>query len=236
MSRSRPAVGKAPGRGQIIRHKHRGRFTIVPNAIVEDDRLSVAAKGLLCYLISRPPNWQIRNDQVGRVLRMGRKMFDRCRNELIDAGYLVCDPRQGRDGNNRFTTLNYVVSDVARSAMEPQPPRPKPLREKDSGNKKEEIKTDLNNSLLNPLSLEGQEQQSKIDRVKYSELGRRALDAGNHPVFVGSKPYNAWLNFRGADGMPQFVDCIETSGRLQRVVWMPSVYPPKSRSRDPEED
>ena len=37
----------------IIRHKHNGSFTILPNAIFNDDRLSLAAKGLLGYLLSR---------------------------------------------------------------------------------------------------------------------------------------------------------------------------------------
>lgn len=44
-TRKRPIVGS----GMIIRHRHKGRFTPVPNSIFEDDRLSIEAKGLLGY-------------------------------------------------------------------------------------------------------------------------------------------------------------------------------------------
>ena len=219
------------GARRIIRNKHDGRFTTVPNAILEDLRLSIEAKGLLCYLLSRPPSWNTRQDHVQRTLRIGRKLLRRCRDELIDAGYLICDANQSRDDLNRFTTLNYVVRDIPISSSPdiPKPQRPAPLRPRSNGNNKDQIKTDLNNTLPKPLSPENEE-KGLTQQVLYSEMGRRALEAGGHPVYVGSKPYDAWLKFRGADGMPSFVDRLLVSGRIREVVWMPSVYPPRSFS------
>ena len=40
----------------IVRREHRAHFTIVPNAVFADTRLSVEAKGVLGYLLSRPHN------------------------------------------------------------------------------------------------------------------------------------------------------------------------------------
>ena len=142
-----------------------------------------------------------------RTLRIGRKLLRRCRDELIDAGYLICDANQSRDDLNRFTTLNYVVRDIPISSSPdiPKPQRPAPLRPRSNGNNKDQIKTDLNNTLPKPLSPENEE-KGLAQQVLYSEMGRRALEAGGHPVYVGSKPYDAWLRFRGADGMPSFVD------------------------------
>jgi hypothetical protein len=63
-------------------------------------------------------------------------------------------------------------------------------------------------------------------RLDYTEFGKHALAAGNKPVFVGSKPYQAWLAFRGEDGMPGFVDRVTIDEKIQNVVWMPSLNPP----------
>ena len=37
----------------IIRREHKAHFTIVPNAVFADTRLSIEAKGVLGYLLSR---------------------------------------------------------------------------------------------------------------------------------------------------------------------------------------
>src|SRR5262245_621112 len=97
----------------IIRHKHKGRFVLLPNGIFHDPRLSLVAKGLLAYLLSLPPNWEVRHDQLRQELGIGRKILDKAFKELIAAGYVVRDEMQGRDEQNRFTTLNYVVSDIS---------------------------------------------------------------------------------------------------------------------------
>jgi hypothetical protein len=147
---------------------------------------------------------------------------------LIRAGYIDCDPIQSRDKLNKFMTLNYVVRDISTNTVAgaPKPKRPEPMRLKINGNNKEMIKPDLNNSLSKPLSPEIGEMVS-AQQVVYSESGRRALEAGNHPVYVGSKPYDAWLALRGPDGMPGFVDRILVNGQQKDVVWMPSISPPR---------
>jgi hypothetical protein len=215
----------------IIRHKHRGRFAVVPNAIFDDQRLSFGAKGVLAYLLSLPPNWEVRHDQLQRKLGIGRKLLTKALSELIKAGYVTRDESQMRDEFNRFTTLNYVVSDVpdSRASDAPFPARPEPKRARDSGNNKKTIKTDSNNPFSKSLpAAHGKGEAAR--QMTYSDLGQRALAAGNSPVFVGSRPYQAWCDVRGGlDAMPGFVDRVLINGRAQEVVWMPSVYPPKRK-------
>lgn len=126
----------------------------MPNTVLEDPRLSIEAKGLLCYLLSRPPNWQTNQGHIQRTLRIGRKLLLRCRGELRDAGYVDWDANQSRDELNRFNSLNYVVRDIPTSSS-PEVPgrqRPEPMCRGSSGNNKDQIKTDLNNTLPKPLA------------------------------------------------------------------------------------
>ena len=69
----------------IVRSEHRAQFTIIPNAIFRDDRLSIEAKGVLGYLLSHPHHWQVHLDRVGRTLRIGRKKLQRIFRELTPA-------------------------------------------------------------------------------------------------------------------------------------------------------
>ena len=212
----------------IIRHKHRARFTVVPNAIFNDDRLSLAAKGLLGYLLSRPGNWEVRHNQLQRKLHIGRKLLNKLLTELDKAGYLEREGEQGRDEYNRFMPYNYIVRDIPEPLIAgvPTAPPPKPLRHEYTDNKKEEIKTDFTKPFPKPLpTVQAEPQRARQD--KYSEFGQRAFAAGNHPVFVGSEPHRAWCTFRGNDGMPGFVDQAFIDGKSHKIVWMPSVYPPK---------
>ncbi len=109
----------------IVRREHRAQFTIVPNAIFRDDRLSIEAKGVLGYLLSRPHNWQVRLDHVGRTLRVGRKKLQRIFRELIGAGYVTREQLRTAD-ERQFCEIDYVVRDVPLGLIDPveAPPGP----------------------------------------------------------------------------------------------------------------
>jgi hypothetical protein len=95
----------------IVRREHRDNFTIVPNAMFLDERLSVEAKGVLGFLLSRPHKWQVRLDHIGRTLRVGWKKLQRIFRELISAGYVTRERQRILDGH-RFGEMDYVVRDV----------------------------------------------------------------------------------------------------------------------------
>ncbi|NPV23378.1 hypothetical protein [Bradyrhizobium aeschynomenes] len=95
----------------IVRREHKAQFTIVPNAVFADPRLSIEAKGVLGYLLSRPHNWHVRLDHIGRTLLVGRKKLQRIFRELIAAGYVTREAQRIVDGH-RFGEIDYVVRDV----------------------------------------------------------------------------------------------------------------------------
>ena len=98
----------------IIRREHTANFTILPNEIFFDARLSIETKGVLAYLLSRPRTWSVRQENVGRALNVGRKKLQRIFRELIGAGYLS---REQRIVDGRlFGEIDYVVRDVSENS------------------------------------------------------------------------------------------------------------------------
>jgi hypothetical protein len=94
----------------IVRRHHNGNFTIVPNRVFEDDRLSVEAKGVLGYLLSRPHDWTIRLVQIGPTLKIGRDKLERIFKELIEAGYVLRGD-QTRTKCQQWGPTEYIVLD-----------------------------------------------------------------------------------------------------------------------------
>jgi len=124
----------------IRRGKHKSRYTIVPNLVVEDARLSAGAKGTLCYLISRPAGWSVRHDHLRRTMKLGRKGFATVMGELIAAGYVRRSDDQQRAEDHTFLGYDYDVFDEPQpvdnqGAVVPFPTAGSRQREGDSGNK-----------------------------------------------------------------------------------------------------
>jgi hypothetical protein len=108
----------------VVRRHHNSNYTVVPNAIFEDARLSIEAKGVLGYLLSRPHNWTVRLGHVAKTLEVGRDKMQRIFNELIEARYMFRDQRRGE--NQHWGEIEYVVFDepIAPETRKPQPAFP----------------------------------------------------------------------------------------------------------------
>lgn len=103
----------------IRRIRHDDGFTIVPNQIANDRRLSLEAVGLMTYLLGRPNNWNANVNQLRGRGKCGRDRMRGILNECIDAGYI--DRRQERnDDDGRMGRVVYVVYDQPRSKKDDQ--------------------------------------------------------------------------------------------------------------------
>lgn len=111
----------------IVRRRHNGRFAALPNAIWTDERLSVEAKGVLGYLLSRPHNWNVRLAQIGRALHVGKDRLQGIFRELTAAGYVSREQRRTKSG--AFSGAEYIVRDEPETgvAFLPQPENPEPV-------------------------------------------------------------------------------------------------------------
>lgn len=82
-------------------------WTSLPNRMLEDSRLSWRARGILAYLLSRPPGWQTDSERLADEGREGREAVRTALRELRDLCYLVHVRVQGDRGRWRTETFVY---------------------------------------------------------------------------------------------------------------------------------
>lgn len=95
----------------IRRGVRNARYTTVPNHVFEDVRLSMEARWLLGYLLSKPDNWTVILGDIARRGGCGRDKARRIVNELVQHGY--AEKEQERD-EGRFSKLSLVIFDEPR--------------------------------------------------------------------------------------------------------------------------
>ena len=87
----------------ILRIEKTKSYTVIDNALLEDRRLSFAARGLAAYLLSLPDDWRINADDLERRSeRDGRCTVRAAMRELTRAGYITRHKHQDELG--RWTT------------------------------------------------------------------------------------------------------------------------------------
>lgn len=105
----------------IRRGVRNGGWSAVSIELIEDVSLSVEARWLLIYLLSRPDNWIIRFSDIQARTKWGRDKARAHVRELEHSGHLQRDQRRVA---GRFETMTYVVLDDPTS---PEPENPSPV-------------------------------------------------------------------------------------------------------------
>jgi hypothetical protein len=72
----------------IIRRPHQQNFTVIDNQAIHDADLSLKATGLLCYLLSLPPDWDISGRALANMKKDGRDAVYSGLKELEESGYV----------------------------------------------------------------------------------------------------------------------------------------------------
>ncbi len=73
----------------IYRIRKNRDFTMVSNAIFEDEHLDASDMAVLFWLLSKPDDWVVRWRAVQKQFRMGSDRTAAIRRRLMEAGYIV---------------------------------------------------------------------------------------------------------------------------------------------------
>ena len=96
----------------IYRNKQTKDFCTLPNALLQDKSLSYKARGLLCYLLSKPENWAVRLTDMITHSDKDRSVRAALR-ELLKARYLKWEPYHE---GNKIRHWEYSVYDEPQTA------------------------------------------------------------------------------------------------------------------------
>ena len=99
-----------------IRKEVKTNFAVIPNELLSSNELSWKAKGILCYLLSKPDDW---TGQFYDIRRAGKyrglkaiecdKLIRSAMKELVCAGYAK---RVFKRDDSRIKGSGYVVSNA----------------------------------------------------------------------------------------------------------------------------
>ena len=91
----------------IIRaERPQNKFAILRNEVLQDERLSFRARGILANILSRPDNWRCSAWDLATEGREGRRAILTALSELEDYGYLKRVKSQNEKGH--WVTNSYV--------------------------------------------------------------------------------------------------------------------------------
>ncbi len=103
----------------INRTQSTSNFTILNNAIANDESLSSTATSILVYLISKPPHWRFNANDIKRRFNIGLNKVYKCMRELIQAGYAVYKRTQSKVDWFIYDTKQ-IITNPSKNATTPE--------------------------------------------------------------------------------------------------------------------
>lgn len=94
-----------------IRKDKENPYVMVNKSFIYDNRLSAKAKGILLYLLSRPDDWQVYENEIIKNFSDGRDSIRSGIKELIKFGYVKRFQR--RDEKGKMNGYEYEVYEVS---------------------------------------------------------------------------------------------------------------------------
>lgn len=99
------------GKRRIFRNASpKQNFTTICNTLLQDERLSLEAKGLQVHVLSLKEDWEFNATWAKKTFRVGEQKLERILRELADAEYVVSEQQHFENG--RFGPTIYSFTDV----------------------------------------------------------------------------------------------------------------------------
>lgn len=107
-----PIIRKGAGNVILFREAIRSGYTNIPNVILRDPHLSLAAKGLLCILLSESPSFVVSVKGLSAMLGEGKAKMETALSCLSNIGYIHLYKPRAAGGS--YVHPIYAVSDHPR--------------------------------------------------------------------------------------------------------------------------
>lgn len=102
----------------IVRIPKVNNYTIMSNHHLTDPNLSLKAKGLMSYMLSRPDNWDFTIEGLARQNMEGADAIARIIRELEGRGYVIRSRTRNKAG--KFTDMEYRILECPREMEDVQ--------------------------------------------------------------------------------------------------------------------
>lgn len=202
----------------ILRHNHEQEFTILPNSLIRNPELSLRDVGLLCYILSLPPDWEFSVNGLDVIIQKNGASSVRAGVRALEkADYLRRTQIRGADG--RILNHQWTVSDIPLEQLpDAYPVVENPLVE---------------NQLVDNQLVENRRQTKNISNKVNTNKEKREQKAPSIPVLQDVKAY---IQENGLSvNAEQFYDYYTARGWMlsgtQIVDWMSLVRNWERRER-----
>ncbi len=179
------------------------QFTVISNESVEESRLSWAAKGLLCYIISRPSNWCVYVSHLSKIYTgnskgNGRDAIRSMLNELKDCGYLRFIKQKNAKGQWENWYEVYPVPQDFKiifpepdqpAPVSPAPVNPAPITSNEANKKLQRTTTTPTPSFVNPQAIQD---AKEVVVVSSSEIAKNAMNLADQCKKTADKWGKKW--------------------------------------------
>ncbi|MBF0227988.1 MAG: helix-turn-helix domain-containing protein [Desulfamplus sp.] len=136
----------------IIRTEKTKNYSIISNQPMIDANLSLKAKGLLSYLLTRPDNWQINVEHLTKTCADGKDSIYSGINELMKYGYIIKNivKDKGKIQKFEYVVLENPFNDT-KFLFREKPEMEKPEMEKPEMENPPLLNTELNKNLTKKI-------------------------------------------------------------------------------------
>ena len=157
-----------------IHHTRKERdYTVLDNEMLRNPNLSLKAKGLMSYMLSRPPNWVFTVQGLSVSCKDGPDSVRSAVQELEKAGYVV---RKRKREKGKYKEVEYEIYEkpIQEIPAQVEPQKAKPSKKKEPIPNIDEVNTDIPNIDGNNQSINhGQMERSVQNQIEYEIMSHR---------------------------------------------------------------
>lgn len=150
-------------------------FTIIPNWLINNQNVSLKAKGLFIFLASKPNDFNFSAKRLSELNKEGVTSIKNCLKELENIGLLT--RKKIKDDKNRFSGIEYILTDNpydGKAVVGKPNDGTSNVGEPTDINNKELYKKEINNKELNNNNIC---EISEIEVLEYEEIKKEKSSA-----------------------------------------------------------